>query len=84
MKDTGDNVVIARKNTECDIYMIVSNDKKHFFCIHSDHTMMRTWEPPTMMDVNEAAHHIGMHRASGHKVPEGLEQRIQLQYMLQD
>lgn len=77
-------MLLARKGTDSDIHLIVSNDKKHFFCIHSDRTRLRVWEPAIQMNVNEAHHHVEMHMQQGHRVPEEILTTIQLQYLLQD
>jgi hypothetical protein len=78
-------MLLARKNlATSDIHLIVSDDKKHFFCVHSNRLEMRIWEPLQTMNINEAQHHVKMHVQQGHKVPEGLLELIQLQYMLQD
>ena len=77
-------MLLAKKGKDSDITMIVSVDKRHFFCIHTDRTRFRLWEPAIHMNVNEAHRHVEMHITLGHKVPEGILQTIQLQYMLQD
>lgn len=77
-------MLLARKSTDSDIHLIVSDDKKHFFCIHADRTRLRIWEPAIQMNVNEAHHHVQMHIQLGHKVPENILTTIQLQYLRQD
>ena len=77
-------MILAKRNKTSDVHLIVSNDKQTFFCIHTDRTRFRLWEPAIQMNVNEAYHHVQMHITLGHKVPEGLCELVRLQYMLQD
>lgn len=77
-------MLLARKDSTSDIHLIVSNDKQTFFCIHSDRTRLRIWEPAIQMNVNEAYHHIQMHAQLGHKMPENILTKIQLQYLRQN
>lgn len=77
-------MLLARKGPDSDIHVIVTNDKKTFFCIHSDRTSLRVWEPAVKMNVNEAHYHAKMHIQLGHKVPDGLLDLIQVQYLRQD
>jgi len=83
--DERHKMLLAQKDrATSDIHLVVSDDKRHFFCIHSNRLEMRVWEPFQMMDVNEAQSHIKMHIQQGHKVPTGLLNLVQLQYLLQD
>lgn len=77
-------MLLARRGPNCDIHMVVSNDRASFFCIHADRTSLRVWEPVAKMNVNEAYYHAKMHMTLGHKVPEGLLDLIQVQYLRQD
>lgn len=77
-------MLLARKGPDSDVHMIVTNNKMSFFCIHADRTSLRVWEPVVEMDVNQAHYHAKMHMTLGHKVPEGLLDLIQVQYLRQD
>lgn len=77
-------MLLARRGPNSDVHLIVSDDKKQFFCIHADRTRLRVWEPAIQMTVNEAYHHMQMHIQLGHKVPEGLPELVRLQYLLQN
>lgn len=77
-------MLLARKDPTSDVHLVVSGDSKEFFCIHSDRTRLRVWEPLISMNVNEAHHHIQMHVQQGHKVPENLLTMIRLQFLRQD
>jgi hypothetical protein len=77
-------MLIANRGPNSDIFLIVSDDKSTFFCLHNDRTMPRTWEHVKSMNVNEAAQHVKMHMQIGHKVPAGIIDKIKVQYLLQD
>jgi hypothetical protein len=77
-------MLIANRGPNSDIFLIVSDDKSTFFCLHNDRTMPRTWEHVKGMNVNEAAQHVKMHIAAGHNVPDNVLDKVQLQYLLQD
>lgn len=77
-------MILSRRGPNSDIHLIVSNDRKHFFCIHTDRTRLRVWEPAIQMNVNEAHHHVKMHQQLGHKVPAGLLELVRVQYLRQD
>jgi hypothetical protein len=77
-------MILAKKGPDSDIHLVVSNNRMTFFCIHTDRTRLRLWEPAIQMNVNEAHHHVKMHIQLGHKVPEGILDLIQVQYLRQD
>ena len=76
-------MLLARRGPDSDIHLIVTDDKKQFFCLHTDRTKLRTWEPLESMNVNQAFHHVEMHKQLGHKVPENLIDKIKVQYFRQ-
>jgi len=65
-------MLLAQKGKDSDIFVIVSNDKTKFYCLHNDPTRYRMWEPLDGMSGNEMYHHLKMHLAVGHKVPENV------------
>jgi len=77
-------MVICRRAEDSDLHLIVSNDRRTFFCIHTDRTRYRIWEPAIQLNVNEAYHHVKMHIQLGHKVPKGVLDLVQVQYLRQD
>ena len=65
-------MLLSRKSADSDVWVIVSDDKKKFYCMHNDKTRMRMWEPLDAMSGNEMYHHLKMHKQVGDKVPENL------------
>lgn len=63
-------MLLARKSSDSDVFVVATNDGKKFFCIHNDKTRYRMWEPLESMTGNEMYHHLLMHKQVGDKVSQ--------------
>lgn len=68
-------MLLANKGQDSDVFVIARPESNQFYCLHRDPTRYRMWEPLEEMTGNEMRHHLLMHRAIGHKVPQDVIDR---------